>query len=358
MILASHGLWKYLTHKEIVRMSKTSYNPSVFARKLADLAIGCGCPLDVSVLVVKLNLDKKPVPFKSTLEVVSGDNNRHSAASDQLVFEGEEVYESDDIEEEEDDDVETTNIDDIMEEAFLEDSLVAKGDETALELEALRAISPDQLDALVFNSPNMVEVQTIIEESVSEESLILQGSSAELYEDTNGEEIGETNEVEYISTLPIPEGQPVTSPTEDTQAYTYTIDDDKPIDVLQDIPELPPLDEDYETSKTFPRNKVTPKKIDFNIESTSFDQTQSVPVVNSETQELSSVQKEMKRRFSASNPALEMMNQAMSQIDDDPEGSGTLERNKLLARKRSFVQTSYSRLSRHLVSASSIHSIQ
>ena len=41
----------------MLKTTATSLDPNLFARELADIAIGCGCPLDVSVIVVKLNMD-------------------------------------------------------------------------------------------------------------------------------------------------------------------------------------------------------------------------------------------------------------------------------------------------------------
>ena len=344
LILASHGLWKFLTYKEVVRMSRGSYEPPVFARKLADVAIGCGCPLDVSVLVVKLNLERAFLKSFEKGPVQSEVSKRYSTVSG-VTFEDEEAYESEDLEEEEE--IETTNIDDIIEEAFLEDSLVQQ-ENSHLESDALRAISPDQLDALIMSSPNVNDVPVI--EYLNSESLILQGSSEDLHEDIAPQE--EEEELQHTSILPIPESsnnsRPISSTSSTGDTQTYIIDDDKPIELLQDIPEMSPLEDDYETSKTFPRNKVQLKNIDFKLDS-SFDQAQSVPAdINS------SEQKEVKRRFSSpSNPALQTMNRVMSEMESDEEGS-----ERKLMRKRSFVQTSYSRLSRHLVSNSSIHSIQ
>ena len=115
IIIASHGLLKFLTHKEILKMTAASLDPNLFARELADMAIGCGCPLDVSVIVVKLNMDNTRVGLE---EEGAGPKRISTASGDHDIIFGEGVANESVIDEEEE---EVTNIDEIMEEAFQED---------------------------------------------------------------------------------------------------------------------------------------------------------------------------------------------------------------------------------------------
>ena len=132
--------------------------------------------------------------------------------------------------------------------------------------------------------------------------------------------------------------------------------------MTEEMVDLLPLEEDYKP-KTFPRkasrSNVHPKSIDFN----AFDQTQSVHAVyNSSNEELNndkedddddpeySIEALKRRRRSAPNPAIQKFNKAISLIDDKTAVRGAFDRAKV-ERKQSFVESLYSRLSRHIVSS-------
>jgi serine/threonine protein phosphatase PrpC len=360
IIIASHGLWKYLSYKEIGKMSKSSYHPANFARKLADQAIGCGCPLDVSVLVVKLDFPKDSTPNRESNGYQS---NRQSGASG-IAFEDEIIYESDDLDEEDEeggDENYTTNIDDIMEEAFQNDEPINIKDDSCLSSEALRSISPDQLDALVLGSSPEVTDLPIVNDSASErDSLILQGSHTQLDETVEESNMPPSN-IENLSALPLPtngiDNRRVSVISSENQSFT--LEDDTPLEVLEDIPQIPLED----ISRTFPMRAAKLKKINFPVEN-SFEQTQSIQAVCSDQAdiddeddiELTQEQLEIKRRFSAPNVDLLVMNEAIAKLGGDSVekiSSSHSVRSKP-SRQRSFVQASYSKLSRHSVSNSSL----
>ena len=80
------------------------------------MAIGCGCPLDVSVIVVKLNMDNARVGLED--EGV-GPKRISTASGDHDIIFGEGVANESVIDKEEE---EVTNIDEIMEQGLIQDS--------------------------------------------------------------------------------------------------------------------------------------------------------------------------------------------------------------------------------------------
>ena len=378
IIIGSHGLLKFLTHKEIIKMSKSGLEPNLFARQLADMAVGCGCPLDVSVVVVKLDM--------SSARLSRGDvgirNNRVSTGSGDhdIVFLETEGYESEE-EDELGEGEEVTNIDDIMEEAFNEDDTIPMASNSALESEGLRSISPDQLDALIQDQAEP-QVQQPLEMPIiqadsnsSRDSLILHGSMADLTQQEGEDDDEETGflscEVELISETPLKpndsdkkdektERRPSTV-SGNKQEYNVSGEGSNIFGMTQEMADLLPLEEDYQP-KTFPRktsrSNVHPKSIDFN----TFDQTQSVPAMYSSNEDISndndpddedteySLEALKRRRRSAPHPDIQKFNKAISRIDDRSAVRGALDRARV-ERKKSFVESSYSRLSRHIVSS-------
>lgn len=388
IILGSHGLWKFLTHKEIAKMSRGNLDPNLHARHLADMAIGCGCPLDVSVIVIKLKTLKSSyfsAPKLGLEKPLGSSHKRISTLSgnEDLVF-AEGDYESEEEEEEEEGE-EVTNIDDIMEEAFNDDDMVTMATEN-LDSQALRTISPDQLDALVLGAPptQVKEMPIIVADSnSSRDSLIIQGSLIDVEEGEEGDEEEEEEEeevtvlardVEVITeTLPTITLNGASGDNSDDydkrlstisgqMQYTVTKGDANIFDnVDQDLSDLPTLHDDDYKPKTFPRKtsrdraSVYPTRIQLNLES-SYEQTQSAPLKTSDNEQdndddTSSDSSQDQRRFSAPNPAILQVNRAISQINKTQRSA--IENASKVARKKSFVESSYSRLSRHLVSSDS-----
>ena len=343
------------------------------------MAIGCGCPLDVSVIVVKLNMDNARAGLE---EEGVGPKRISTASGDHDIIFGEGVANESVIDEEEE---EVTNIDEIMEEAFQEDeNIFPEASNSALESEGLRSISPDQLDALISDQSEHPQVQPLempivqADSNSSNDSLILHGSLAELgnlEEDEDEDEEDETRflsrDVELLSKGPLQaEDKGKEDKMADRRASTtsghkqeYNVSGENNIfNMTEEMADLLPLEEDYKP-KTFPRkasrSNVHPKSIDFN----AFDQTQSVPAVyNSSNEELNndkedddddpeySIEALKRRRRSAPNPAIQKFNKAISLIDDKTAVRGAFDRAKV-ERKKSFVESSYSRLSRHIVSS-------
>lgn len=60
VVMATDSLWKYITYDQIVHEAKSISNPIQVAKRLRDLAVAHGCRMDVSVIVVKLNIDRDP----------------------------------------------------------------------------------------------------------------------------------------------------------------------------------------------------------------------------------------------------------------------------------------------------------
>uniref|UniRef100_A0A1X7U6E9 Uncharacterized protein n=1 Tax=Amphimedon queenslandica TaxID=400682 RepID=A0A1X7U6E9_AMPQE len=209
----------------------------------------------------------------------------------------------------------------------------------------------------------------------SRDSLILHGSMADLTQQEGDDDDEETaflsREVELISEAPL---KPNDSDKKDEkterrpstvsghkQEYNVSGEGSNIFGMTQELADLLPLEEDYQP-KTFPRktsrSNVHPKSIDFN----TFDQTQSVPVMYSSNEDISndndpddedteySLEALKRRRRSAPHPDIQKFNKAISRIDDRSAVRGAFDRARV-ERKKSFVESSYSRLSRHIVSS-------
>ena len=61
VILGTEGLWKNVSYEQIVQEASSISDPTQVAKRLRDLAVAHGCYDDVSVVVVKLNIDRDPV---------------------------------------------------------------------------------------------------------------------------------------------------------------------------------------------------------------------------------------------------------------------------------------------------------
>ncbi len=108
IIMGTDSLWKYMTYEQIIYNVRSIADPIHAAKRLRDLTVAHGCTSDVSVVVVKLNIDRGSL----THNVLELNKLTSLDASDSS--------ESDtDTEEEEDEGV--TNIDDILSDSEGED---------------------------------------------------------------------------------------------------------------------------------------------------------------------------------------------------------------------------------------------
>ena len=99
IVIATDGLWKFVSHEEVVQEIQTAQDPILAARRLRDLAVAYGCNTDVSVLVVKLNMFEHTPKEHSVLHI------RPMKTLPRPI---------NDDEEEDEDEMEFTNIDDIL----------------------------------------------------------------------------------------------------------------------------------------------------------------------------------------------------------------------------------------------------
>ena len=96
IVMATDGLWKFVSYEQIVHEVRRISDPIRSAKRLRDLAVAHGCNTDVSVIVIKLNIDRGP-PAHSSLPTKTL-----------------KTIQEPDSESEEEDDLELTNIDDIL----------------------------------------------------------------------------------------------------------------------------------------------------------------------------------------------------------------------------------------------------
>lgn len=93
LVVGSDSLWKHLSHQQVLQELNRYPDPNEAAKRLRDVAVSYGCHSDVSVLVVKLNLGSK----------------RHSLTAIKPLLSP--VQKTEDGEE---DELEITNIDDLL----------------------------------------------------------------------------------------------------------------------------------------------------------------------------------------------------------------------------------------------------
>lgn len=98
IIIGTDSLWKHVTHERAVHVVTQLQDASAAARKLRDLVVGYGCKVDVSVIVVKVNVTAPDGGVE--LEESRSNTVMLESGSDQNLNEEE--------------DVEFTNIDDII----------------------------------------------------------------------------------------------------------------------------------------------------------------------------------------------------------------------------------------------------
>ena len=300
LVMATQSLWKYTTLREVEHVARTVLNPQLCAKKLADLAIASGSQLDTSVLVVRLDARRGPsarlayqtsAPELKSLSILST-----SEANSVHVEESNEEGETPNG---------ITNIDDLLEDAFAEDEVPMN--KSTPPLEAIRSISPEALDSLVMiHSPPSPEPFDEMEEDEAE---------AKKVQDSEDELILMGSDTEEPCSPP-----PVQPPTTSVTAHNV------------------PLVDDYH-SITLPREAT--KKPLFSLK-TSFEMTQSVPALDLNDSDKHDVLKHQ----AIDRAAIEDFNTAISRMHSDEVGPGQRKPGAKVKRNRSFVQSSYARLSR------------
>lgn len=333
LLIGTHGLWKYLTQKEIFKCLRSFRDPALCSKRLADLAVAGGCPLDVSVMVVKIVLGEDLVNSKST------PTNLGLDSSIDMIEEAEEEEE----EEREEDLMEhetnmMTNIDDLMEESFA-DSIQPVRDKSYLESAGLKVISPDQLDALVNKDIGVEDLQ-LVDDILSEEDddeLIREGSYADLEEE---EEENEGQGINLRDSI-------FSGKMEDYNLMEKNLMADQNGD-----------EEESDDASSSDMSDESVSSIEYHSPTNTDQQVRlakSVPEIKAE------YELQLQREDSEVNPVLKNINMAISNVDDDtmsPEEEEQLRKGGSVKRKKSFVQSSYDRLSRHAFdTGTSFHSL-
>ena len=325
LVMATHGLWKYLTQKEIYKCIRSFRDPNLCSKKLADLAIASGCPLDVSVVVVKITLGEDLVDSKNMVGRIDLDSSIDM------------IQEEDEEEAMEMETNTVTNIDDLLEDSFA-DNIEPLADQSYLESQGLKMISPDQLDALVNKDMALEELEESSEEEDDEE-LIRDGSYLEQDKD-------EVEELKQQLRLSIASGK-----SEDYNLL-MSLEQSKVGQAIEggsseDEGDISSSDESVSSIEYEPRHQVILAK--------------SVPEIKAE------YEMQIKEDTTGVNPVLKNINVAISNIGSEEEDDILPEEEREMMhrlkggnvkRKRSFVQSAYNRLSRHAFdSGTSFHSL-
>lgn len=133
VVIATDSLWKHINYDQITYEVKSVSDPIQAAKRLCDLAVAYGCSTDVSVLVVKLNIDRDP-------SVISSTNLQRQAILSAAAAPLEAAEEDDPV---------VTNIDDPISEEEEE----MEGDTESHPLPALpTAPNQDNMDRLVLDA--------------------------------------------------------------------------------------------------------------------------------------------------------------------------------------------------------------
>jgi hypothetical protein len=137
IVMGTNSLWKHVTYEQVVHEVRSISDPIQAAKRLRDLAVAHGCPMDVSVTVAKLKIDRDPPKLSTT--------NLHPLPSLLGPHPDLEAEGGEDEEEEEDPGV--TNIDDLSEEEEMESERI---DTTVLSmnLDAQNTIDQMVMDAI------------------------------------------------------------------------------------------------------------------------------------------------------------------------------------------------------------------
>ena len=305
LIMATQSLWKHSSLREIEHIARTVLDPQLCAKKLADLAIASGSQLDASVLVVRLDIRKGSLA-KFIYQASAPGLKSPSIPSTSEVN-------SVQVEESPEEDEATngiTNIDDLLEDAFAEDEVPMN--KPTPPMEAFRSISPEALDSLVMIHSPPPEPMDELEEDEAEGKNVLEDEAEDKNApDSEDELILMGSDIEELSSPP-----PVQPSSTTTAAHA----------------------EDYH-SITLPREAT--KKPLFSLE-TSFEMTQSVPALDLND----SNKQDVLQHPGIDRAAIADFNSAISRMHSDEVGPGQTKSGVRVKRNRSFVQSSYARLSR------------
>lgn len=332
LVIGSHGLWKYVTQKEVYKCIRSYRNPGICSKRLADLAIAGGCPLDVSVIVVKIVLGEDLVGVQNVLK---GGVDIDSSIN--MIQEEEE--------EEEEEGHTVTNIDDLMEESF-SDNIHSSPDKSYLESEGLKVLSPDQLDALVNKD---VSIEDLVDEVMSVEDdgeLIREGSS---YTETEPRDDIDDEDM-MMAAEDLGNRRPSVMSAGKTD---YNVQMSLENNLTTTTTQRDAIED--ESSEETESSDESVNSIEYHQTTTNFKPAKSVPEIKAEYEIQMKDNNEM-------NPTLKNINTAISNIDDDDitpeEEEAIMRRGGNVKRKKSFVQSSYNRLSRHAFdTGTSFHSL-
>ena len=147
VVMGTDGLWKNMTYEQIIHNVQSIADPIRASKRLRDLAVAHGCTTDVSVIIVKLNIDRDP-PKHSVLELKNLTPVDDDMSSD----------------EDDDDDNEVTNIDDLISDSDDEEEEESEDDADAggrmTELAAGYSGNIDQLILDAVRAPPGAESNT------------------------------------------------------------------------------------------------------------------------------------------------------------------------------------------------------
>ena len=303
-------------------------DPTLCSRRLAETAIANGCPLDVSVIAVKLNPRRSrgasldDAVRKSWL--ASGMSSVSEDSEEDTSSDSEDIATND-----------ATNIDEYLQDQFMDEDVISPTqDKTHLESKGLHAISPEQLDALVMTGVDTEVLQPEGESTESSESdLIKRGSYIDLEEGEEGMlatyedrcmSSSSDDQFEYI----VQEGK--------RERESPPSEESSPEEGQENLLEK---EEDLLKKEDSPQVQVRSKKrLNF-----ASSETQSLKgkhsVDNSPAMQVKSLAK--------SHPALGQLNRAMSNLKDEDEGiNWDMPKGGSVKRKKSFVENAYSRISK------------
>ncbi len=163
IVLGTDSLWKHMTYEQIIHDVRSIADPIRAAKRLRDTAVAHGCTSDVSVVVVKLNIDRGSLSH-NVLELNKLTSLDASDSSD-----------SDTDEEEEEEGV--TNIDDVLSDSEGEDEAGISTENRVTELASGYTGDIDQmiLDAIrappTSNSQPTVQSTNFDDLPLTDESL-------------------------------------------------------------------------------------------------------------------------------------------------------------------------------------------
>lgn len=147
IVIATNSLWKHVTYEQVVHEVKSISDPIQAAKRLRDLAVAHGCSMDVSVVVIKLKIDRDP-PMHSTtnlqpMQSLSGPDSEQEAREE---------------EEEEDDDPGVTNIDDPISD---EDMEILPADSTTQD--TIDRLVMDAISSAIGSQGGQIEDQPMMQ---------------------------------------------------------------------------------------------------------------------------------------------------------------------------------------------------